>query len=58
MVADSVVEELVDRSEPETRQVTREEVEQAVRKLQNRKAAGEDDIVVELLKSGGEAMID
>ena len=53
-----MVEELVDRSEPETRQVTREEVEQAVRKLQNRKAAGEDDIVVELLKSGGEAMID
>ena len=58
VVADSVVEELVDHSEAETTQVTREEVERAVRKLQNRKAAGEDDIVAELLKSGEEAMID
>ena len=58
VVADSVVEELEDQSEAETTQVTREEVEWAVRKLQNCKAAGEDDIVAELLKSGGEAMID
>ena len=58
MVAENVIEELEDHSEVETTQVTREEVEQALRKLQNCKAAGEDGIVAELLKYGGEAMID
>ena len=58
VVAGNVIEELEDRSEVETTQVTREEVEQAVRKLQNCKAAGEDEIVAELLKNGGNAMID
>ena len=58
VVAGNVIEELEDRSEVETTQVTREEVEQAVRKLQNYKAAGEDEIVTELLKNGGDAMID
>ena len=58
VVEGNVVEELEDRSEVEITQVTREEVEQAVRKLQNCKAAGEDEIVAELLKNGGDAMID
>ena len=57
VVAENVIEELEDRSEVETTQVTREEGEQAVRKLQNCKAAGEDGIVSELLKYVGEAMI-
>ena len=38
-------------------QVTKEEVEQAVRKLQNCKAVGEDEIVAEFFKNGGDAMI-
>ena len=60
---DSVVKEealagLEDHSHVETPEVSREEVESAVKKLQNKKAAGEDRIVVELVKNGGEAMID
>ena len=38
--------------------MTREEVEKAVGKLRNGKSAGDDRIVVELLKNGGEAVID
>ena len=54
----NVLEDLEDHSETDTSQLTREEVEQAVKKLQNGKAAGEDEIVAEMLKSGGEVMID
>ena len=42
----------------DTPEVTREEVERAVKKLQNGKAAGDDKIVAELVKSGEEAIID
>ena len=45
-------------SEADTPQVTIEEVEQAMKKLQNGKATGEGEIVEELLKNGGEVMID
>ena len=38
--------------------VTREEVESGVMRLRKRKAAGEDRIQAELLKSGGSAVID
>ena len=54
----NVLADLEDHSETDTSQLTREEVEQAVKKLQNGKAAGEDEIVAEMLKSGGEVMID
>ena len=54
----NVLEDLEDHSETDTSQLTREEVELAVKKLQNGKAAGEDEIVAEMLKSGGEVMID
>ena len=54
----NVLEDLEDHSETDTSQLTSEEVEQAVKKLQNGKAAGEDEIVAEMLKSGGEVMID
>ena len=54
VVAENVVEELENHSEAETTQVTGEEVEKAVRKLQNGKAAGEDEIVAMLLKNGGD----
>ena len=43
-------------SETDTPQLTREEVEQAVKKLQNGQAAGKDEIVAEMLKNGGEVM--
>ena len=49
---------LEDHSHIDTPEVTREEVERAVKKLQNGKAACDDRIVAELVKSGGEAMID
>ena len=58
VVEATVLEDLEDCSETDAPQVTREEVEQAVKKLQNGKAAGEDEIVGELLKNGGEVMID
>ena len=58
VVEATVFEDLEDCSETDAPQVTREEVEQTVRKLQNGKAAGEDEIVGELLKNGGEVMLD
>ena len=54
----NVLEDLEDHLEADTSQLTREEVEQAVKKLQNGKAAGEDEIVAEMLKNKGEVMID
>ena len=54
----NVLEDLEDHSEADTSQLTREEVEQAVKKLQNGKAAGEDEIVAEMQKNGGEVMFD
>ena len=50
--------ELEDNAGYDTPGVTREEVESAVMRLRNGKAAGEDRIQVELLKSGGIAVID
>ena len=49
---------LEDHSHTDAPEVTREEVERAVKKLQNGKAAGDDRIVAELVKNGGETMID
>ena len=54
----NVLEDLEDHSESDMSQLTREEVEQAVNKLQNGKAAGEDEIVAEMLKNGRDVMID
>ena len=51
-------EDLEDHSETDTPQVTREEVKQAVKKLQNGKVSGKDEIMAEVLKNGGEVMID
>ena len=42
----------------DTPEVTREEVERAAKKLQNGRAACDDKIVAELVKSGGETMMD
>ena len=56
--ADEVVSELEDHSHRETDEVSREEVEKAVGKLRNGKAAGQDEVVAELLKYGGEVVID
>ena len=55
--ADALVE-IADNGDVDTPDVTREEVVAAVRRLQNGKAAGEDRIVAELLKNGGEPVID
>ena len=49
---------LQDHSGTGTPEVTREEVERAVKKLQNGKAAGKDRVIAELVKNGGETMID
>ena len=57
-VKEEVLANLEDHSHVETPEVNREEVERAVKRLQNKKAAGEDRIVAELVKNGGEAMID
>ena len=57
-VSEEVVADLEDNSHLETPEVNREEVERAVKKLQNKRAAGDDRILAELVKNGGEAMID
>ena len=49
---------MVDSGDIDTPNVTREEVAKAVKRLQNGKAAGENRVVAELLKSGGETVID
>ena len=56
-VAEDVLAGLVDHSQVDEPEVTREEVEKAVSKLQNGKSAY-DRIVAELLKNGREAGID
>ena len=56
--SEEAVADLEDNSHLETPEVNREEVERAVKKLQNKKAGGDDRIVAELVKNGGEAMID
>ena len=50
--------ELEDNAGSGTPGVIREEVESAVMRLRNGKAAGEDKIQAKLLKSGGSAVID
>ena len=58
VVADEVLAEVEDNGNADTPNVTREEVVKAVRRFQNGKAARDDRIVAELLKSGGETLID
>ena len=57
-VAAEVVSELDNHSHRGPAEVSKEEVERAVRKLRNGKAGGQDEVVAELLKNGGEAVID
>ena len=57
-VAAEVLTAVEDNEDIETPDVTREEVAIAVRRLQNGKAAGEDRIMAELLKSDGETVIE
>ena len=57
-VAAEVLAEVEDNGDTDTPDVTREEVVKAVRRLQNGKAAGDDRIVAELLKSGGDRLVD
>ena len=56
--AEEAMASLGDLSQVDTPEVTREEVERAVKKLRNGKAASEDSIVPELLKNGGTFLID
>ena len=56
--AEEAMASLEDLSQVDTPEVTREEVERAVKKPRNGKAAGEDSIVPELLKNGGASLID
>ena len=48
----------MDHSQVDEPEVMREEVVKAVGKFRNGKSAGDDRIVAELLKNGGEAMSD
>ena len=57
-VAAEVIANVEDLATTDTTEVTREEVEVAVRKLKNGKAPGSDEIVAELVKNGGQVMVD
>ena len=57
-VTEEALVDLDDLSLGDTSELNREKVERVVRKLQNKKAAGDERIVAKLLKNGGEAMID
>lgn len=57
-VAEEVIAGVEDLSTADTGEVTREEVEHAVNKLKNVKAAGSDEIAPEVVKSGGLPMVD
>ena len=57
-MSEEVMVGIMDNADVETPDVTREEVEKAMKKLKNGKAAGNDNIAAELLKNGGEAMVD
>ena len=57
-VAEEAMASLEDLSHVDTPAVTRKEVERAVKRLRNGKAAGEDGIVPELLKNGGTSLVD
>ena len=56
-VAEEVIAIVEDLSSIDAAEVTREEVECAVSKLKNGKV-GSDEIAVEMVKNGGQAMID
>ena len=49
---------VMDNASVDAPEVTREEVEKAVGKLKNGNASGNDNITAELLKNGGEAVVD
>ena len=53
-----VIAGVADLSTADIAEVTREEVERAVNKLKNGKAVGNDEIVAEVVKRGGQTMID
>ena len=57
-VVEGVIADVEDRATTNTTEVTREEVEIAVSKLKNGTAAGSDEIVAELVKNEGQAMVD
>ena len=57
-VGEDVLAKVMDNTGADTLEVTREELERAVVKHRNGKAAGNDNIVAELLKSRGEAIVD
>ena len=57
-VSEEVLAGGMDSANIDAPEVTREEVEKAVGKLKNGKAAGNDNITAELLKNGEEAVVD
>ena len=56
-MSEEVLARVMDNANLDAPEVTREEVEKAVGKLKNGKAAG-NDITAEVLKNGGEAVVD
>lgn len=53
-----VIAGVEDLSTADIAEITREEFECAVNKLKNGKAVGSDEIVAEVVKRGGQTMID
>ena len=57
-VSEEVMVGIMNNADVQTPDVTREEVEKAMMKLKNGKAARNDNITAEFLKNGGEAIVD